>query len=986
MFQRLFKRIRAGDSAEPVFVQWPPAPEMRPVDFRDQADLGQLEYVTAEERNPEKYEPAIIIALGESGAMAVGQWLAQLSEDIAGPQRFLRVVLLCHDPRVSIPSDYQANVRLLDLAQARSRLQTEAALPENRRQELVALFNQAALNRDLDSFLQHSFKDMQKGIRLVVVGSLVEVETGLLGSVISRARRLSKGGQLRTIVGLLALNSPDRNPLEEGELYAALREAGRFTFSGWHVMPTVTFGDELVIAGGSLLDYLFLIEPPQMTMQDKEWQQASFAAGVGQAMAESLYVLLHPSGKDIWTHMQNHITEAGNLREQNHEALFGTVGIATLHVPMREMEAYVASRLAYAAMFGERIDRPGEGVLTVQPLPEHLVPPSREVLARRWLQTGPGSHPGLNWFLALNGWEGLRPLPPQISELVPAFQTCLAHGLNELLNESSEHNQIIQAEAGLRWLSDYIHQIDSWFKSMPAEHLTSSERLGFQSVLNSWQGTVSSLIQQVNSWQRALLSVATDRVATDSSRSRSSNTDWRQLIAQKRDLSDRPAAFSADPISELLPQSLQAWIQQNQQRSQESLQQSLGGLVRRSLVAASSSEQDAAQLFYQQTVRPELMQLSSSNSNPFKRVRERLKWWVDLQAGMQPQLLLICTPATFQAAGVSNVPVRESRFAPREVERLGATLLELGRMQFQGRGGIARDLTEREWFKHQVRQHRSFLHRANQPLLKIDEPAKRIYGPKPYLLAHKPDLFPEARPGIFPYTHPSDVNEIDKNEASRFTAVGFWLHIPFGRLLHGKQAYETYHHREQYHLYAQERTAARYEQRIRLLTGKPMLLPPSLAMALVHPQLVTLFCQAAFCQLMQVQEDERHERYWTLNTPGYFPPLKIYKVGEAMGTQELDPLTIWEAWQQFALELPHDPSLNEKPAHPLYLKNRTAYLQALHEAVKERRRRPEFKQQCEAFTHSIIDPLRNGSNKNALTIALANVFLVEMEQPVWSGW
>lgn len=982
MFQRLFKRIRVTDSAESPFVQWPPAPEMRPVEFRGQADLGQLEYVTAEERNPEKYEPAIIIALGESGALTVSQWLAQLSEDIAGTQRLLRVVLLCHNPGVNIPAEYQANVRILDLAQGRSYLQTGSALPENRRQELVAFFEKAALNRDLDSFLQHAFKDMQKGVRLVVVGSLVEVETGLLGSIIARARRLSKGGQLRTIIGLFALNSPDRNPLEDGELYAALREAGRFTFSGWHVMPAATFEDEVVIAGGSLLDYLFLIEPPQMTMQDKEWQQVSFAEGVGQAMAESLYVLLHPSGKDIWTHMQNHITEAGNLREQNHEALFGTIGIATLHVPMREMEAYVASRLAYAAMFGERKDRPSEGVLTIQPPPEHLIPPSGEVLTRRWLQTSAGFHPGLEWFLALKGWQGLRPLPPQISELVPAFQTCLAHGLNQLLNEPSEHNQLVQAEVGLSWLSDYIRQVDGWFKSMPGEYLTSSERLSFQSILNNWQGTVSSLVQQVDSWQRALLSVTAGRLAGDSRGDRSDSTDWRELIARKRDLSEKPA----EPRPELLPQTLQARLQQSQQRSQQLLQQSLGGLVRRSLVTAGSGEQDAAELFYQQTVRPELMQLSSGNSNPFRRVRERLKWWVELQAGLQPQLLLICAPATFQIAGISNVPVRESRFSSKDIERLGSTLLELGQMQFQGRGGIARDLTEKEWFKHQVRQHRAFLYRANQPLLKIEEPAKRIYGPKPYLLAHKPDLFPEVRLGIFPYTHPSDVNESDKNEASRFTAAGFWLHIPFSGLLHGRQAYETYHHREQYHLYIQERTTARYEQRIGSLTGKPTLLPPSLAMALVHPQLVTLFCQAAFCQLMQVQEDERHERYWTLNALEHFLPLKLYKVGEAMGTQALDPLTIWEAWQQFTLELPHDPSLNEKPAHPLYLKNRMAYLQALHEAAKERRRRPEFKQQCEAFTHSIIDPLRNGNNKNTLTVALANLFLVEIEQPVWSGW
>ena len=969
-----FKKSLPGAETQRRFENWPDPPPIKAVPAGKSGLPLLLDSSTGTQLVPRKYGPAIIIGLGRSGEIALRQWLEKLSEDPAGAQTGLRSILITHQPPTQPLPNHVIKTRLLQLEQLQTMIGLRSA-PKGPRGEVNVLFRQVVNYRSFIEWLRDSLLDLNKEIQVFVVGSLAEPMIGLVGDILQILRALpespSKDSPYANITALLSMTASGPESLSQEEIYAAQREIGRFTFNGPHVTET-SFGLNRM-ASSALLDHLFLVEGFSENLR-YDFNGTPFELGIGQVLSEAIFTLSHPAAAKIWENLAKDLRQSGQLRSELHKVVAHSLGIATLYVPIGAVQEYIAARLAYAALFGEKSDR-AEGLLALHdPHADYRV--EARLTARHWLLEGPCKHPLFTWLLDTTSPTNFLTVPRLSTDHEAIFRAQLSHGLVNFLNGSTG-SDLDLANAALEFLAEHLARVAGWFESVKVQNPNAPERLTFQSLLSNWRETLQHFISTVQAWQRTLQPAP----AAYDTASAAWNPDTQPASAVvQADWRSRSVSHptTAAP-TERQPSSVAEFLQQARRVAETGIIASARGRVYRSVTADLSGELKEVDAYYQDSVRPELSRYITENSPAFTRVRERLEWWVSLAPGRQPELLLLCWPpdATVEPGGN---PPPEGCFKPADAEALGAALLMVSRTQVQRR---AADLTG-AWFRKRIEKMADFLRRATNAYIAFDlnmiallpNAATR----RSYLIARDPVMSRTYLSHAFPDTPRLEINELGGGEATRFTALTFRLNIPTEAIYTFQQAYPEYQNKsaESQHLYAQEAAATIYEKRIWNLERERILLPPDLAVVLADQQLVTLFCQAAFCRLVAVQYDKHDQN----------PQWIVVALGKEFTRLPLalaDADGLFQALRCFALDLPNHLEVDRNTTNPFYA-HRREYISELTKAVKDHAVRPEARAYREEFKKTILEDWRRRGEHDLLAKAFAHLLNAELDEPVWKGW
>lgn len=949
--------------------------------------------------NPRKFSPALIIGLGPTGEQALEMLSAELALDGAGEQQHLRLVLLTtrgspSGALVGTPAGISFT-RRFDLGSLEP-VAIRVGQSINARAALLTRFLQPTLYDSLSSYFRGAQNDLRGGLsgdqdtRIVVLGGLGEPEIGLLGNLMLLLFQTGGGRGLSKRVVLLAADAAEPE-LDATEEAAVLRELSRLTFLGPHVLPQQASQSESA-AINALIDYLFLVQNAGgLQRAEESVSSLAFEQGVGQAMAELTYLMLHPSGGDIWVGLQNDHTLTGNLRVQTHSAYVYGAGLATLFVPVTQLQAYIAARLAIAAVFGEQKNKP-EGLLG-----RHYPPISYAVagssLVRSWLQDEPLAHRLLSGLLEANGPDAFHNLPPvgvDQAGFVALLPAQVAHGMITLLNDGRP-DTLQRAEAGLTELRRYLEKWIGWCQTAAGVHPSDAHR-NLLYILDQWQIQIGDLYQQLGRWRSAL--GATDSSPTPglsgSMPPVSSLSSGR--LSPLPPLGATQAAPPTLPTFDTLPPLIggSSWtphaarmgpvvsqfplfelLQRQLKKTESDLGSITGGGVRRPLTADSAAGRydglGEAEKYYNDTIRPELVQFLDEPSQAYQDVAKRLWWWIKLTRNAPPELLLICLPVDVELPAGALLPPDSAVFSPTDIEQLATTLLDIAAVQTQK---TAENLANWMLGRLQKPENHRFLRRAEPVFLNFDGELARsqhvgTLGIRPYLIGPSGAAIGTVAGHVFPAVAATAVQHISDGELTRVSTLLLQTNIPVNTIQLTKRTQQTYGQSAGYYLYEQERLAATYESQSRAATP----FPPDFVVALTQPELVRLFCHGVFAGLIAVRKPNPlgYEEAWTVAShpataqslgvvlpwesdrnavtaapPIEAPPLDVW--GNREGSHEewlrlagysvdREWQSLWEAMKAFTLELPYGQSLATQPIHPFHPENRATFLARLREAI-----------------------------------------------------
>jgi hypothetical protein len=724
----------------------------------------------------------------------------------------------------------------------------------------------------------------------------------------------------------------------------------------------------------ALLDYVLFLEARGSSPHALDLSGLPFIDGMRQAMAEVLFSLMHPAGRVLYLDLIK--TPAAEIRAQSHNAIVHSLGIATLYIPLQDLELYAAARLARAVIFSENEVRAREGL--AYHLSEAFVDSeAAEANARDWLSKGPSAHPFFGWLLNAQDAAYFRIIPNIGPEFKGAFKTQLAHGLVQVLNDPALVDRLGLARLSLGWLEQRFSNLVEWHRQALMKQTGSPERRWLQDFLDEGLKAIEHLLNQVRAWEAVLYPRSSASGGQSLSRENSESFSFTpgswwgspQDNPQK-EITEQNQAFMGDTLEEI--------FEYKRQHAEKRLLQSGAGQVRRSVLDGGEGDLREARIYYENTVRSELASHALETGRAFERVRERLGWWVQL--GEQPKVLLVCFPAEYSREDEQAELPEEALWEPGQCAGLAQTILELCRIQTRG---LSDDLVG-PWLRDRFLRSAEFLGRANDPLVRYDQQAA-VSGyyrtiRKAYLVGRDKALTGECRPRVFPNISSSDIQEQGGGEPDRLTAITIEYNIPLGTLLLLKKYYSSYSHQESYHIYIQEQIATRYERQIRSFAGW-VELPSDLSMLLVDAQRVSLFCQAIFCGLIQVVPDELgYRRNWSV----------MSHIVEAVQPFQLAPANspsdLLSAMRAFVLDLPNSPGLESQFGSPFHPSRYAGFIDRLWKEARRCRGRADFTNQREHFEREYLTYWRQQGEQDSLARAFANLLQAELEEPVWRDW
>jgi hypothetical protein len=964
LFRDLFSRSQPGAEKQHQVVNWPPPPLIKPVPAGRSGMAVFPDLSAGAQLMPDKYGPAIIIGLGKAGEIVLRQWLEELAQDPAGPQRGLHFLLITHSLPELLPENI-VKTRILQLDTSKTLPFTvRAPLPASLRSDSCLRFRQAANYRQFTSWLGDCLLSHRSEIRVFVVGSLAEREIGVMGDILQILRIMpespGKSSVYANITALLSLDPVGIERIPPQDVFTALREIGRFTYNGPHIFDN-DFNLHSIRWDAALLDHLFLLEN-RVGSSVGFFEGTPFDRGLGQAFAEFLFTMTHPASRSFWQDLADELyQDAGHLHHNTHRIFVNTFGAATLYVPVSEIQIYIASRLSLAAIYGERPDIP-EGLLARKAsLVDNQA--NAKLLGQRWLLTGPCKHNLFEWLLNANSPGYFRLLPALAPELDAVFQAQLSHGLVGFLNDPAG-SDLETARLALEYLQSRLDQIDQWFKSAPAQNPDNLDRLTLQGFLDNWQKTIKHLIDSINAWLLTLV-----RPAEDNQGPVFPSTNWR-IQTPSSDVND-------SDLEQENKIGVWALLQETRKAAEKDLQARARDQIYRPVTADQTDDLAEAELYYVDTIRPELSRYIKESNPNFTRVRERVEWWINLVPGRLPDLLLICWPVDYSVRPGMEPP-SEACFTPATATAFGKALLQVSRAQVKGR---ADDLVG-PWFEKRLETTIEFLRRAAEAYLTFDEdialPLPNAASRNSYLFARDLTISQKHLDNVFPFTAVKTKKPLGDGEKTRLTALTFRLNIPIEAIISCEPLLRDYHNKayQSLHLFRQEANSTVYEKRIWEIDRERLILPPQCGISLYDQQLVTLFWQALIAGLVNIQRDQKRQNpQWTMDAiPGQFDELR------------LESPDLVSAFKCFVLEKPYDSKLNEKPSSPFYSQKRSGYLAQLQAVIKDRMHQPDYSERRAQFSKTIITKWQDACEQDSLEKAFLYLLKVEFDGPVWKDW
>lgn len=972
-----FRRI------ENPYTSWPPPPLIKPLRSRAE-NLTPAANTLIEDSEEIPYPPTLVIALGKTGEQVLRLIAQKISQNTTSGSAAIRALLISDGLVSDFPSSGR-QIRVLELQQPDT-LYIPKNTPTCERAKPVVLFQQVYNYKRYQDWLQENLLDLGTGIQVFFTGSLADPTTGIIGDALQILRHfpqnLGRANLFNRVCVFLTTDSTNTVTLPEEERFAAAREIGRFTFSGPHRMNT-TFGYSNVVES-ALLDYFFLVDntlPSGFSRQGK--------IDPAQLLAEALFSMIHPSAASLWENLLNDLRFSASIREESHQAVVHSVGVATLYIPLQQIRRYLAARLGYAALFGERKSK-DEGLLSLK---DSIEQPER--IARQWLLQGGSHHPVFEWLLGLSSSADFNQIPDLDQEYDMAFASQMAHGLHTWLNRDG--TSLPLTLQGLKWLNAHLARCQEWLEKGKTSHTDAAKKL--QTRLKNWQQTVQAFSAELEKWKDALLASspkdipATTEVGSSDWRnwrtssthkltdtSSSTSTNWRNWRSSENAVSSQETPTVPTTASSVL-----MMLHQRRAEAEADLRAASNDRIYRS--ALIEKEEDLAELekYYSDTVRPELSSADREPSPVFTRVRQRLEWWIRLPDPHSPQILLVCWPAS---AYGQAFPPENYCFRPEQKQALVDAILQLSLSQTNS---LEADLTTK-WFGSRVRSQIDFLRRAEDAYLRYDHNIASKYKDaatrRSYLISHDKTLSLALLHDVFPETPRFALNVLENGSRSRFTALTFRMNIPFDAVLKLQEYKQTYKQSapETLHLYPQERAAAGYEKRWWKLRREELFIPPEITVLLAEPNLVSLFWQSLFSGLIQsIRNELTGEAWWQVsalpvelppNASPEFPPLPLAPV---------QPNGLLLALRRFALELPNAADVTHNPQNHFHPQRRDRYISLLTEETRSRLFTSQAMQARESLKPK-IESWKQQALRDPLANAFSAILECEWEEPVWLKW
>lgn len=975
-------------------------------------DMAPLPDESEDSRDPRKFDAALIIGLGATGSAAIRAFVRRLEQDPAGYQELLRPILLTMAPEEEIVSS-AVHVRQFDLLSCLRGDPRQSNRSGSRRANAEALFRNPVVFSSFSDYLNAAVTELSSDeghagtVRVFIIASALEQEVGMLGPVLQMLRLMAARDErpLANFSLLLSLWSPNSS-LEAKEMFAAMREISRFTFSGsWHWMPELPLREQgRSFVKGSLIDYVFLVEATTGRDRRVDLRSLPFENGVGQVLTDTLHLLLHKSGHNLWENVRNDLSETGRLQSETRRPFVHSLAMATLYVPISEIQDYEASRLAYAAMFGEQEIQ--EGLLPQVKLrrSQMIYTPGRE--ARRWLRE---RHMVFRWLLEAESPRQVERMPAidlqYYEEFAALLPSDVAFGIVELLNDLQQIDHLGRARSELIWLIQRVKDVRAILESSSARPKETRELLFDLAVV--WQQSLTNLLEQVEQWQKTLLTGANGAVSVTSAKTRPQTAVFEDddifggisIASVGRPEASEPSSPTAaqQPVGDSLLKRLKA----RRAEAEAVLAAVSSNPIRQSLTADGDQGVSEAEKHYIDTIRPELRHGEDHGESRYERVRERLRWWADTRGNRVPQLMLLCVPPDLKKVVSDGLPVDFVQFLPQNGEALYETIMALACNQVQD---IEKHLSG-TWMRERLQdgRFRDFLETADQPFLTYDQVHAAEISPlagssRRYLIGHSKTTTNVQKKMAFPNVTAANVNELNDDSAAYLIALGLTLNIPLESVKAIKGAEGAYGYHDELHIYPQEKIATGYEIRLR---GAPYQFPPELIMPFTDSRLVSLFCQAVFHDLIRVETPRsisgrsNDAPYWML--PSFADPADpldeeiedshLRTLASPETYRDRQWMSLFISMRTFTLDAALDPYFDRNPAHPLHPDNYVDFTDRLFAAARQTQRDSQkSKQLKQAFEKEYLEPWQKQIGNDLLGCSFLDLLQLELIRPLWRGW
>lgn len=896
---------------------------------------------------PNSSSSVFIIALGATGEAVLSELISQTRID---PGRSNIALITLGSSSIKFPNESEWNYKHLDL---NAHLIMDIPLTwQVEREEAYYKFRHYTYYSEWIDFISHSFRQFNnQSITVLIVGSPAEAEIGVIEPLL-QALHLSAPQRINLkVMGLFSLKA--LQPVhDQQEIYAVLRELGRFTYNGmhWAQHPQSTLEGEF---NGVLIDHLFLVE--DIPQPDTSWgfHLKQFKDGLLHELVEAVIGLSQTAyNYDMARGFLDQLQRQNNFHMQHSRPTIHSLGIASLYVPLSDIVGYITARLSLAVLFGESPNNGDDGLVGASSakMSQRI---NGEDLIRRWLSSGPSSHPFFEWFLGISRLEQLRDLPPSTLDMFPAFRTQVCNGIVQLLSQMPAHQAFTQILAGLEWFNNHIQQIQNNLRVLGNPPQIREKIQAIDKFLEHSNQLTRSLISQVKEWQQTL--------QFDEGWQNSSNYTNKQRI---------------DDV-----------LQRKLAHIEERLALATHNLARKPIGFKDDGEViTPLRRYYETTIRPELSIPGSSQGLAFSRVRERLGWWID--AGLEnPKLYLVCVPHDQSYEEGSALPA-DALFLPKHCETLVNQLSQICECQINMPAVT-------DWFLALADQNIDFLKISIGSLLRYDSDraAKKFVPPvdEYFLLAPDAERARALIPLVFPNQLTRYAKPVGNFDPTRISAMSIRFNIPIDTVLTVNEAYASYSPpQESKHLCAQERLAVTYEKAMRSLMDLQMydairnrvrefeLIPPDLTMALVDDQLVTLFCQALFYGIITPVPNENGERYWYLSEQSSnFDQLYLAPADEK---------GMWKAFQKFVIELPNATDLVTTYTNPFHPARRAEFLRTLQSVLHKCSQSADALEQKKFFRQTHLASWKQKFGNDVFGFAFACLLEVELQNPVWPDW
>jgi len=959
---KYFKRYKPSTGSHDPFESWPSIE-----DFQGEATIPSLfkeEHLTIPLRKPTspqndpQFSPALVIGLGNTGKLVIQQWSNLLAESSPSTVNLRSATILYNNNPTNLQ---ELNI---DLNREFNLLPQNGNVPyegtHDSRAYLQACFNQVASYRQLKYYLINCVQELQKDVRVFIIGSVKEPIIGVIGNVLQLLMLIQNNLPYNSVSVLLTTSSPDNNHcLEDGDSIAALREIGRFSFKGIHVMEPA-IGENKGMIDSNLIDYLFLFD--SSILDKSSLPYIPFQEGSCQVLSETLFTLTHTANQKIWEHLNNDLANAAQIRAQIHDPVIHSCGIATLQIPFRELQEYTSSRLTRAVLYGENPAQ-DEGFVNSDYSKDQC-----RVLISKWMHSPPYDHRFFKWLIEAKRPPDLKHIPPIENKHVTVFINKISHHLTHYLDNPKTGGSLLNGLEVINLFIEHFDNINNILKKQKPSDLSNQSKQNLLIFIEEILYGLKSIRHQFEEWIEFFnleFSNNTADLIAQEHQSTFSNPLERSTFTRKSGNQDAAKSQANRSLPEVLQKSIR--------QAEDNLKALAESDFRRSVIQGTSEEGEI-KAFYLDVVRPELT--SPNNISPFfNQVRERLGWWVrGDESESTIELLAVCLPSNWKSGDDKS----QACYNPSQSDQF---LQQVTRLCVNVSKKLELKLAP-EWFEKRVDQHKNFLLRAQSPYLDYDRnevaemKIRNIAESRGYIIARNTPVASRYLNVFYQQLPRQRVNTVRGGEPWSLTAFEITTNIPLQVVTDYQKGYPSYKVGNFDHLYSQERNAKQYEKKIRELDwqNKDTQLSTRTVITLADESMVRLFFRSLFFGLIdkkRVNSSFERTQKWVISDFGDYDP-------RAIASAE-DPKSLWHAFREFVLTIPN---LQQNIGDPFHHDSKSEYLKMLALEVNRRSRLDEYKQQRKKVKNELLTQWQQMGKKDKLARDFALLMQVELDN-IW---